>query len=742
VSLTNNDEKLRMRRSLLSLQLVENFKCEQFDNFAKNTFVKAFSIFLLTFGSCSIALAQNEMLIDSLQRRLKTSSREERFSLLNSIGWEYRFSYPDSTINYSQRAYDLGKRLKLNKDLAKPLNFIGVATNYKGDRLKAFEYYQQALHVAEEQNDSLQLAYTNNNIGRLLFEQGVIPKSFTYFVKALKLFKQSSDSSGIAYVKQSLANLHRLQKNYDKSESEHLEALAIRLRLKVARDIMSAYVQLGVLFQESGQLDKSNYYFLKGDSVGHKTNDHINLAEIKVLLAENYLAENKLREACIIGEEGFGIIKQNNNARMLPRALLVMGKISAAKKLYAEARALFSEALEVSKNTKSSAHQIESYFQLAELAKKTGNKQAEIQYMNDYLIMKDSIEDLELARQVERLQFELQIETKERELELLKLKQANTEILVSRQRRGNMLLLAISVSLIITAIISWQISKKRKLLNQKLALQNQQITGHQLEIDKQNEILSKRNQMLSDLNEEKNTLMSIVAHDLKAPLNRIAGLASLLKMTGKLTSQQQDYIQMMTDATQAGSSLITDLLDVHEMEEEDYSSTFVDVDLTNLVLERINYFQAIAIAKGIKLKYESNGAVTFFSEPTYLDRILDNLLSNAIKFSNPGTTVDVSLRTVERQAVISVKDQGLGFSESDKPLLYKKFKRLSARPTASESSNGLGLAIVKTLVDRLEGKIELISEVRKGSEFIITLPPLSERSASVSQNELAASKSY
>ncbi|MFM8834837.1 MAG: tetratricopeptide repeat protein, partial [Cytophagales bacterium] len=119
-------------------------------------------------------LGQNRSIIDSLSRSLKNSS-DKQFEILNALGWEYRFSKPDSTIYYAKMAYELGKKLNLQKDLAKPLNYIGVAINYKGDKIKAFECYQQAVAVAEKQNDTIQLAYTNNNIGRLLFEQGLLP---------------------------------------------------------------------------------------------------------------------------------------------------------------------------------------------------------------------------------------------------------------------------------------------------------------------------------------------------------------------------------------------------------------------------------------------------------------------------------------------------------------------------------------------------------------------------------------
>ena len=189
------------------------------------------TFFLMT----GMTFGQNRTLIDSLKKELNASTPDKQFGLLNSIGWEYRFSNPDSTIYFSQKAYDFGQRSGIKSELAKSLNFIGVAYNYKGDRLKSFEYYQKAIAVAESQNDSVQMAYSNNNIGRLLFEQGVLPKSFNYYVKALKLFNATSDSSGIAYVKQSMANLYRLQQDFKKSENAHLDALSIRIKLKNAQ---------------------------------------------------------------------------------------------------------------------------------------------------------------------------------------------------------------------------------------------------------------------------------------------------------------------------------------------------------------------------------------------------------------------------------------------------------------------------------------------------------------------------
>ena len=681
--------------------------------------------YFFAFISCvtaTLGYGQNRVLIDSLSTRLKETPHEKQFDILNKLGWEYRFSKPDSTIFYAQKAYELGKELRITFDLAKPLNYIGVAYNYKGDKTKAFDYYQQAVAVAERQKDIIQLAYTNNNIGRLLLDQGLLPRSFNYFLIASNLFKQATDSSGLAYVKQSLGDVYRLQKDFRKAENELIGSLKIRLRLKNQRDIMAAFVKTGTLFQEENNFARSTYYLLKGDSVGRLTSDNINLAEIKILLGENYLSEGKLAEADKIGSEGFYIIETYRNNRMLPRALLLMGKIHKAKKNYVAAKKRFQEALTIARSSQLAAFQIESHLQLADLAKRMGNKQEEISNMNQYFVLKDSVEDLELVRKVERLQFEIQIQDKEKENELLKVQQAKVEAEVGRQRIITIFTFAVAGFALVLASVAFYIGYKRRVTSLKLEAQNMLITAHQKEINQQNADLQKSNKRLSEINHEKDTLMSIVAHDLKSPLNRISGLISLVELDGELNTRQKEYTSKIKEVTQSGAALITDLLDVHAMEQDKNVPVMKAFNLADLVNERVDYFRLIAAAKNIKIHYEMASWPSVISDPTYVSRILENLLSNAIKFSHPSKQIIVSLQVLEGKARLSVKDQGQGFTEADQATMFQKFKRLSARPTAGESSNGLGLAIVKTLVDRLMGEVTLISKPGDGSEFVVVIP--------------------
>lgn len=668
-----------------------------------------------------VSFAQNLHLIDSLRHRLRGKTGTERFNLLNDLAWEHRFANPDSTIFYSNRAYALGEDLNLSKGLAKSLNFMGLAYNYKGERIKAFEYYSRALDLSILQQDSLQIAHSNNNIGRLFYEQGLLSRSYDYFVKARLLFTALNDSSGLAYVYQSIGNLYQSQRDYAKAEDSFLKAYQIRLSLGNPRDIMSAMVYLGRHYLESNQPEKSIDFFKLADSTGHVINDEINLAEIKTFLAKSYMITGMLNEAEAMCKEGLKVIQAKNNTRMLPNAYGTMGQVLLKRNDLNGARKYFSMSLDIATRTKDLNAKMDASYFLWQISDRQHNRSESLVHQNLYLLLKDSVKDLDLTRQVERMQFEIEIARKEQENELLKARQARNDAIIQQQKLQNITLAVIVVGVSLLGVLQWRNGKKRRAINEKLLQQNVEIQQQREEIIRQNEKLSKRNHQLSELNHEKDTLMSIVAHDLKSPLNRIDGIIYLLETDGQLSKEHLEYVAMVKAATRSGLGLITDLLDVH-MLEENVEPNYSSFDISKFLLERTEAFAPEAEAKKIHLNITRVENEEVHIDKDYLDRIFDNLLSNAIKFSPRSSTVDISADRTDHEFWIRIKDKGPGFTSQDKEQLFQKFKKLSARPTAGESSNGLGLAIVKTLVDRLKGKIELHSDHRNGSEFVVRFP--------------------
>lgn len=666
--------------------------------------------------------AQNVSRIDSLKTELRLASGEKRFTILNDLGFEYRLSAPDSTIYYCKQAYDLGKSLNLKKYLSKPLSFIGLASAYKGDYKTSFDYHQEAIRVASDQQDSIQLGYCYNNFGRLFFEQGDLTRAYNNFIKADEIFAVTREDIGKAYVARSLSNLFRSQGDYVKALNMSRQAFKLREKIGDKRQLISALTELGLVYGEVEQKDSANLCFKRADALAYSINDVISLAELKIGWSEFLASHGDINEADTLAHDAYWIVVNAENYRLLPRVNLLMGQVHYKLGQYEKALPYLKKLLTITSEANLDL-QRDAHFYLSQIYEKKGDDDRATLHINRYLVLKESLQSVELARQIEKLQFQLEIEKKESENEILKANSARNDAIIAQQRLENIILIAVVTFVSALFFVQYRNSKKKREINKKLELQYAEIQLQKQEIANQNEKLEKRNQELSELNHEKDTLMNIVAHDLKAPLNRIFGLSELVEIEGNLNQGQLKYMSLIKDSTRSGLDLIVDLLDVNSLE-VNREPRYTIFNLSEFLRDRVAAFGHYASVKEIEIKLVERNIDDIYLDQEYLARIMDNLISNAVKFSPRNSLVIVSAEKTNGYFVIEVKDHGPGFSATDKKQLYQKFKKLSARPTAGETSNGLGLAIVKILVDRMEGKIELDSTPGVGSEFTVSFPVL------------------
>jgi signal transduction histidine kinase len=670
----------------------------------------------------SSSFCQNVKLLDSLKHSLKSSPAEKQFDLLNTIGFEYRYSFPDSTIFYCTRAYELGKKLQVNKTLARPLSFIGLAKANQGDYKSALDYQYRSIETAIEQHDTIQLAHAYNNAGRVFFDEGDLIRAYTNFLRSRELFEKTNDKSGLAYVHRSLATLFRSKKDFSKALENSEKALALRKELGDPRAITSAYMELGLVYEEMDSTPLALRQFESADSIAVSVNDEVTKAELKIGIGEILFIEKRFQEAEQIAVDVLKKVSEKSNQKIFLRASLLSAKCNLERKRSAEALVILNRVYSSSEKSGNLVFQSDAAKLLSLAYANQGAVQKVKEYHDIYDILNQKIQNSDLNKEIERLQFRLQIEKTEKENASLKARQVEDESLIIRQRSQNLLLWIVAIFVAALAILIWRESQRRKLINKTLEEQNLHILEQREEITKQNEILSQSNRGLDEINHEKDTLMNIVAHDLKSPLNRIHGLVRILEMEGNLNSNQLEYVRLVKESTRGGLDLITDLLDVHAWNELPEKPSPFAFEFDQFFKERVQSFQVIAEGKGISLKAESHVGQKIISEPEDLGRIFDNLVSNAIKFSPRNKSVEVKASWSNGLLQVSVKDYGQGFSDDDRRSLFQKFKKLSARPTAGESSNGLGLAIVKTLVDRLDGSIQLKSSIQGGSEFLIEIP--------------------
>lgn len=227
---------------------------------------------------------------------------------------------------------------------------------------------------------------------------------------------------------------------------------------------------------------------------------------------------------------------------------------------------------------------------------------------------------------------------------------------------------------------------------------------------------------LHELAEDKDELLGILAHDLK---NHLAGMrlsAGLLSArSGELQERSANFVANILESTDRMLAFVKEFL--ANQSAEHLQVVPLPLSLADEVAAAVNRHRDVATAKKIDLAMEFVAKPVVAADAEALAQILDNLLGNAVKFSPPGSTVTVGLpEAAFTYASFVIADEGPGFSAEDRDKLFRRYGRLSARPTGGEPSTGLGLSIVKRLVEVMDGRIELEEGDHSGARFRVRLP--------------------
>ncbi|MGB3636717.1 MAG: GAF domain-containing sensor histidine kinase [Rivularia sp. (in: cyanobacteria)] len=229
-------------------------------------------------------------------------------------------------------------------------------------------------------------------------------------------------------------------------------------------------------------------------------------------------------------------------------------------------------------------------------------------------------------------------------------------------------------------------------------------------------------------NRLRNEFLATISHELLTPLTYVIGMSStLLRWSfGELTQRQRSYLQTIHDSGERLLEMISDILELSQIEAGKTVLNITEFSLTNTVKNTINNHLAEKATKGqINLKLDllfHSQKDKFTADLRRVSQILLNLLTNAIKFTPEGGSVTLRVWIEDENAVFQVEDTGIGIPEEQLSMLFEKFHQLDTPYRRSYEGTGLGLALTKQLVQMHRGRIDVESTVGTGSTFTVWIP--------------------
>jgi two-component system phosphate regulon sensor histidine kinase PhoR len=218
------------------------------------------------------------------------------------------------------------------------------------------------------------------------------------------------------------------------------------------------------------------------------------------------------------------------------------------------------------------------------------------------------------------------------------------------------------------------------------------------------------------------TFVADVSHELRTPIASIAAAAETLAEGGADESESKRLIEMIRRQSDRMRELIDDLMDLAQIESGAVELRKEEISLSDLLREVARDLAGAAANRSIRIVVDANGDVPLEADRRRLSQVVRNLLDNAIKFSREGGSVRLYAGRDAGEAYVAVVDEGPGIPRAEQEKIFQRFYQVDRSRSKSRPGTGLGLAIVKHLVQLHGGRIEVESEVGRGSTFRVRLP--------------------
>lgn len=233
--------------------------------------------------------------------------------------------------------------------------------------------------------------------------------------------------------------------------------------------------------------------------------------------------------------------------------------------------------------------------------------------------------------------------------------------------------------------------------------------------------IQEESKLLKQVDNLKQNFISLMSHDLKTPVAKIAGIADILKIKFNNTPEQTELIDNVVASTKELNNFINSILDLTKIESQNLTLRKESKDVNRIIEGIVEKLEFEANAKEMKLETDLSPLYPIQIDTVLMNRVISNLIENAIKYAGRGKTVEVKTHDDAEWVYIEIKDNGTGIGPDDLAHIFDKFYRVKNDSTHAIKGSGLGLYLVKYFIELHNGVITATSQLGEGTSFIIKL---------------------
>ncbi len=578
---------------------------------------------------------------------------------------------------------------------------IALSEEFKdNDKVKAIDILNTALKLATTADSKIQQASILRAMGSVYISQADLDKATQVLFSSIKISEEIKEWEGAASAYILLGRLH-MEKGLDDNASKNalkyfIKSLDALEKAGNKKRIAAVLNNIGTAYGSMNDYSTAIVYLLKSLKIREEIKDDAGIASTLSNIGLIYSHQNDYDKALVYQMKSLVIRERIGDKKMIANSLNNIGDVYAAKGDYDKAIEWLKKGLESALEIGNKYFEKNSYNGLTEVYEAKNDFANALIYARKYEELKDMMLNAESDEQIQELETKYETEKKEKTIQNLTKEQLAKETEIVRRRTVNTFVLIGASVIALVLLFTYRTYRQKQ----------------------------EANELLTKLDKEKNEFLGIAAHDLKNPLQTIIGYCQM--QTSYFDKLSKEKILKQTNNIEITSArmldLVSNLLDINAIEE---GLIKVNKEKTALfpLLEKItDGIENQASQKGIKVHLDTTEKnMEVITDALLLRQIIENLLSNGIKYSPESSEVVLRCAKTNGTIEIAIIDSGPGIPVDEQELLFKKFSRLSTRPTAGESSHGLGLSIVKKLSDLLSIEVSFESEQGKGSTFKLLL---------------------